>query len=389
MWTGMERTYKYRIYPTPAQAEVLNWNILLCQRLYNSALEERIRAFQAGASVNFISQCRAATMLRKENPEYQNVYSHALQDVLRRIDNAYRAFFRRLKAGEKPGFPRFKSFRRYHSITYDRYGFRLDNGRLNLTKVGDIRVFMHRPIEGTSLTCIIKRDAVGDWWACISSKIPDVPKVLLKSAVGVDVGLKSLYTTSDGEEVKPPKFLRRSEEKVKILQRRVSSKKKGSRNREKSVKDLAKVYRKIERQRDDFLHKQARSLVNRYDLIAFENLNIKGMQGNHHLAKSIGDAGWGKLIQYTTYKAVDAGKSVVLVDPSGTSQICAQCGAVVKKSLSVRFHVCPKCGFSADRDFNAALNIRGRIPAGCGELLKTPVEATPLSSPSGGGKRGP
>ena len=162
------------------------------------------------------------------------------------------------------------------------------------------------------------------------------------------------------------------------MQKKVSRAKKGSRNRAKCIKRLAKAHRKVERQRDDHLHKASRKLVEKADVIVFENLNIGNMRKNHHLARAISDASWGKLMQYTVYKAEGAGRSVCFVAPEHTSQICSRCGAMVKRSLSERLHVCTNCGFSADRDFNAALNILGRLPSGRGELLKTPVETMPL-----------
>jgi putative transposase len=194
----------------------------------------------------------------------------------------------------------------------------------------------------------------------------------------VDLGLKNLAVLSTGESILHPKFLRASETKIKIIQREVSRKKKGSNNRRKCARRLAKAHRRVERRRDDFLHKASRALSMKADAIVFENLNINGMLKNHHLAKSISDVSWGKLMQFTHYKAASAGGAVYYVNPSGTSQICSRCGETVKKSLSERNHKCPNCGFSSDRDINAALNILGRLPADSRKLLKTPVETMPL-----------
>jgi putative transposase len=384
----MERAYKFRLYPKREQVEQFDRTLMLCRRLYNNALEERITAYRmAGKTLNQYEQSRELVQVKTENPEYTELYSHSLQDVLKRLDKAYKAFFRRVKSGEEAGFPRFKSRNRFRSVTYDCYGFRLrDNGRLYATGIGEIRMFRHREIEGTPKTCNIKKDAVGDWWATITATIPDIPKRESKTAIGVDVGLKNLAMLSTGESIEPPKFLRASEDAIKIRQRDVSRKKKGGSNRRKCVKRLAKAHRRVERQRDDFLHKASRVLSHKADVIVFEKLNIQNMQKNHHLAKSIGDASWGKLMQYTTYKAVEAGGSVEFVNPNETSQICSRCGEIVKKSLSERFHVCTKCGFESDRDFNASLNILQRLGTGSVELYKTPVEMLPLPLPIGGGK---
>ena len=382
----MERTYKFKLYPKRKQVEVLDRTLMLCRHLYNDALEERIMAYKmAGKTLNQYEQSRELVQVKTENPEYMELYSHSLQDVLKRLDKAYRAFFRRVKNGETAGFPRFKGRNRFNSITYDGYGFRLrENGNLYATGIGTIRMFRHREIEGTPKTCIIKRDRVGDWWASISVALPDVPKLQSKTAIGVDVGLEQLAKVTDGTTIMPPKFLRASEEKIKILQRRKDRKVKGSQNRRKCVRRLAKAYRKVERQRDDYLHKASRALSQKADTIVFENLQIKNMVKNHHLAKSISDAGWGKLMQYTEYKAAEAGRSVVFVNANGTSQICSRCGEWVQKSLSERKHRCPNCGFSADRDYNAALNILGRLPSDRGELIKTPMEMLPPQLSEGG-----
>jgi len=385
----MERAYKFRLYPQQEQTIVLDRTLMLCRHLYNNALEERILAYgMAGKTINYYEQKRELVKVKDELPEYSDVYSHALQDVVSRLDKAYKAFFRRVKKGETAGFPRFKGRNRFNSVTYDRYGFRLrENGNLYATGIGTIRMFKHREIVGMPKTCTIKRDAVGDWWATITATIPDVPKREPKTAIGIDVGLKNLAMLSTGERIEPPKLLMASEEKIKIIQKGVSRKVKGSNNRRKCVRRLAKAHRRVERQRDDYLHKASRSLALKADTIVFENLNINGMLKNHHLAKSIGDAGWGKLMQYTAYKAEEAGGSVVFVNPNGTSQICSRCGEMVRKSLAERVHVCTKCGFSTDRDLNASLNILGRLGTGSVELHnKTPVEMLPLQLSKGGCK---
>jgi len=382
------KAYKFRIYPKREQIENLDRTLMLCRRLYNAGLEQRITAYERGHKLTYQKQQNELPNLKAEMPEYNGVFSQVLQDTLHRLDKSYSNFFRRVKEKKgKAGFPRFKPSNRYRSLTYPQAGFQIsDNGHLELSKVGTIRMFRHREIVGTIKTCTIKRDAVGDWYAVFTTELPDVPKRKPKTAIGVDVGLKQLAKVTDGTKIMPPKFLRASEEKIKIIQRDVSGKVKGSENRRKCVRRLAKAHRRVERQRDDFLHKASRSLSLKADTIVFENLNIQNMQKNHHLAKSIGDASWGKLIQYTTYKAEDAGRRVVFVNPNGTSQICSRCGTMVRKSLSVRVHSCPTCGFSADRDLNASFNILGRLPSDRGELLKTPVEMLPLQQPQGGCK---
>jgi putative transposase len=384
----MRRSYKFRLYPNREQVATLDRTLILCRHLYNAGLEQRITAYERGFKVSFSKQSDELPNLKVELPEYHEVYSQVLQDTLHRLDKSYANFFRRVKEKKgKAGFPRFKGQNRFRSITYPQTGFEiLPNGHLKLTKVGTIRMFRHREIFGTIKTCTIKRDAVGDWYAIVTTELPDVPKREPKTAIGVDVGLKNLVMASDGSTIEPPKFLRASEKKIRIVQREVSRKVKGSNNRRKCVRRLAKAHRRVERQRDDYLHKASKELSLKADTIVFENLNINGMKKNHRLAKSISDASWGKLMQYTAYKVEETGRTVAFVNPQGTSQICSRCGTTVKKSLLERTHLCPTCGFSADRDLNASFNILGRLHTDSVELLKTPVEMLPLPPLSGGGK---
>ncbi len=346
-----------------------------------------------GKRINYNYQQDQIPELKGGIIDYKNVHSQVLQDVARRMDVAYQNFFRRImekKSGkqQKAGFPRFKSRNRYNSITYPQSGFRiLDNGHVWLSKIGEIRMFMHRPITGTVRTLSVKRDNVGDWFITVTTdqntdNVPDAqygehhPHDFV-NPIGIDLGLKALITTSDGKQIEPSKFFRKSEKKLKRAQRDLSRKVKGSVKREKAGKRVAKIDRKIQRQRDDHAHKVSVDLITGHDLIVFENLNIEGMMQNHHLAKSIADASWNKLIQYTTYKAESAGREVVLADPRGTSKTCSRCGW--KKGslkLSERTFSCDSCGLIIDRDINAAINIRNRglIKVGRGTPEFTPVE---------------
>lgn len=384
----MEKSYKFRIYPNKEQVDKLEYTLSLCRKLYNMGLEHRILEYKSGNNISYLQQQNLLPKLKEELPEYNTIHSQVLQDVLRRLDRSYKNFFRRCKEKKKGvnikvGFPRFKSVNRFKSITYTQSGFRvLSNGHLKLSKIGTIRMFKHREIDGQIKTLTLKRDI--DWYAIFTVKKPNALKRKPETAIGIDMGLKSLVTLSNGEQIQPPKLLIKSEQHIKDLQRAVSRKVKGSNNRKKCVRKLAKAHRKVERQRDDFLHKLSKELSQKADIIVFEKLNIRNMKRNHHLAKSISDASWDKLMRYTTYKAEEAGGYVEFVNPKGTSQICSKCGAIVPKSLSVRFHRCSICGFSSDRDVNASLNILGRLPTGSRELLKTPVETLPLPSLRGG-----
>jgi putative transposase len=286
--------------------------------------------------------------------------------VLRRLDKTFTYFFRRLKKGEKAGYPRFKGKYRYDSFTYPQSGFALDyhNKKLRLSKIGSLTIKLHRPIptEGVIKTCTITRD-VDHWYACFAVKFPDPApgsQRELKKAIGVDVGLKSLLTLHNGETIDNPRWLRNSEKQLAKEQQRKDRKKKGSNNRHQQNRKVAQLHRKIRHQRKDFHHKLSRKLVDSYDLIVYENLTITNMVKNHHLAKSISDAGWGQLMWFTKYKAEEAGTLVEYVSAYNTTQLCSRCGKIVPKTLATRIHSCPYCGLVLARDHNSAITILNR-----------------------------
>jgi putative transposase len=357
----VSKTFKYKLAPTPVQERALARTVGLCNWLYNSALEQRIIAWKYHQkSVTRFQQEAELKDLRTAIPEFVGVHSHVLQDVLARLDKTYQAFFARRKSGGKGGFPRFQGSRRYRSFTYKEYhnGAYADNGVLVLSKIGRVKVIWSRPLEGTPKTVTLSREADG-WYACFSCA--DVPTVELPKTgneVGIDVGLKSFLTTSAGVPVSNPRWLRKMEKKLTWHQHQVSRRQKGSKRRKKAVAALAKCHQTVQRQREDFHHKQAMALIRQADVIYLEDLHISTMVKNHHLAKSSSDAGWGQFRAILTFKAECAGKLVVSVPPHYTSQDCSRCGMRVPKSLSVRTHVCPQCGLVMDRDENAAHNIK-------------------------------
>ena len=355
----MLRTYKFRIEPTEEQREKIKETLMYCRWLYNALLEQRITAYKkCGVSLTFYAQKKELPALKKVCEEYKGVHSQVLQNVVERLDKAYQAFFRRVKRGEKAGFPRFKGMNRYHSFTYPQSGFSLEGKYITLSKVGVVRIKLHRQMKGAIKTCtVIAKN--GRYYVCLSCEI-EIQTQATGKKIGVDLGGQSLTKTKNGEFHRAPKYLRKSERQLKRLQRIVSRRKKGSNRRKKAVALLSKKHEYIANQRRNNAHQVSRQLVNDYDLIAFEDLKITNMLKNHHLAKSIVDAGWNQLVQFTTYKAESAGKRVVLVDPRNTSQQCSNCGEIVKKTLAVRTHRCPACDFECDRDVNAAKNILKR-----------------------------
>ena len=355
----MKTAYKFRMYPNKQQEALLDVTLETCRHLYNTALADRKNAYeQEGFSRSYEDQAAILTLEKKDNPYLKGVFSQVPQDVLRRLDKAFKAFFRRVKAGENPGYPRFKGRGWYKSFTYPQVGFKLDGSKITLSKIGSIRIFKHREIEGKIKTCTIKKDHLGHWYATLVTDIEDIPLAEPKIAIGVDVGLKSLVALSNGTNIQYPRYYVQSQAKLAVAQRNLSRKKKGSANRRKARIKVAKISQRVQYLRDEFLHQVSRKIVDSADLIIFENLNISGMLKNHHLAKHIQDHAWGKLIQFTQSKAAKAGKIVELVDAKYTSQKCSQCGIMVPKTLAERTHACPNCGLEMDRDLNASLNIR-------------------------------
>jgi putative transposase len=377
------KTFKFRLQPSKSQRTKLKQTLEWCRLVYNSTLSTRKNAWEAEKrSVSLYDTNKMLTSWKGEYPDLKQVHSQVLQNVQERVDLAFQSYFRRVKAGaEKVGYPRFKGYGRYDSFTFKQSGFELLDNGVMVSKIGAIKIIQHRPIEGRIKTLNIQRDAVGNWYACFSCEVEPTPLPFNDLAVGIDVGLTTFATLSNGITYDNPRFFRRDEVELGRAQRRWDKDKTPQRR-----KVIAHIHQRIANRRKDFAHKLSRELVNSYGAIFFENLTIKNMmhtcptctpggrcQGNHRLAKSIGAAAWSQLIQYCTYKAVDAGRAIVLVDPRGTSQRCSGCGLVVQKDLSVRVHDCPSCGLVMDRDLNASLNIEALGLESLGYALKAPA----------------
>ena len=357
----MKKTYQFRIYPNKNHEVILNRTLGTCRYLYNNALAERKKQAELNrlrksfdvfpwGKPEWINKYDQMLDLTATKTEYQKeVYGQVLQDVLKRVDRSFKNFFNGF------GYPRFQGRNRYNSFTYPQSGFSIKDGKLNLSKIGTIKIILHRPIEGIIKTCTIKKD-IDQWYVSFSCEIEEPIPVEVKTKTGIDVGLIDLITLSNGEQIKPPKFLRELEDKLTQEQKRLSRKRKGSGKRNKQRVIVSKVHRKIRNQRKDFAHKTSKVLVDSYDRIVFEDLQIKNMVQNHRLAKSISDAGWYQLMQFTKSKAECAGKIVEFVNPAGTSQTCI-CGFRVPKDLSVRVHRCPSCGLVMGRDQVSAILI--------------------------------
>jgi len=357
-------TFQYRLYPTPAQATVMQYALDECRWLYNRLLEERKLAWeQTETSVGLYDQINRIGALKAERPALADVHSQVLQNVAVRIDLAFKAFFRRVKANDKPGFPRFRGYGRYDSFCYPSSGHKIDGRHVVLSKIGRVKAVIHRPREGKVKTCCVRRTATGKWYVSFACEMEDAPLAATENAVGIDVGLATFATFSDGSEVANPRFFRRDEKALAKAQRRLAQEPKTPKGqpltpaRRKRRKVVARVHERIANRRKDFAHQQSRRVVNQHDTIAVEGLSINRLVHNHCLAKSIADAAWSLFTSCLSYKAVSAGRRYIEVNPAYTSQTCSRCGHRQKMPLADRVYHCPRCHLDLSRDHNAAINI--------------------------------
>lgn len=358
----MKKTFRYRLLgnkQTLAKAD--NW-LMLCRRLYNAGLEQKITAYrQNKGRISCYDQMNQLPELKTEFPEYKEVGSQVLQNVLERLDSAYQGFFRRIRSGEKAGFPRFRGRDRYDSFTLKKTGWKLDGRYLTIRNIGRFKIRLSRSIEGDIKTVTIRKESE-KWYVCFSCA--DVPEKKLPQSdktIGLDVGIKSFLVDSEGDIVDNPKYLRQSKTLLRVRQRTLSRRVKGSGGRKDARLLVAKAHKKVRNQRNDFLHKVANHYIANYGTINIEDLNIKSMVKNHRLAKSISDSSWNKFFELLNYKAEEAGREVVRIPRfEPTSKTCSQCGVINQElKLSDRQWVCKSCGALHDRDYNAAKNIRG------------------------------
>ena len=355
----MRKTFLYKVrINQKTEKNCLNW-LELCRTLYNLGLEQRILIHkQRKQYVISYNQIKQLPSLKAEFPEFKAVGSQVLQDVLERLDRAFKGFFRQWKNEEKPGFPRFKGKGRYDSFTLKQAGWQLSGRYLDIKNVGRFKLYLSRPIEGTIKTITIRRKSTGDWFVAFScDNVPTKEFPMTNRDVGIDVGIKSFLVDSDGRIVENPKFFRQSEKLLRRRQRKLCRRKKGSNRRNKARILVSKAHEKITNQRKDFLHKTANYYVKEFNNIYIEDLKIHNMVKNKHLSKSIADSSWGMFFKLLTEKAEGAARQVIKVPPHNTSQICSICGEKVPKSLSVRTHDCHVCKTILDRDHNASLNI--------------------------------
>jgi putative transposase len=355
----IKRTYRYRIYPTVRLRRALEVQLGFACQLYNAALEQRRYSWRGRhQSVTLYQQFRELTAVRAAGLGPTNMSCSAMRDPLRRLDRAFAAFFRRVKAGDRPGYPRFRSARRYDSLTWDD-GWAVRDGRLALQGIGQIKVKWHRPLPPSAAvrTATVRRVA-GRWYACFSLRLSRTLQVAApgRPAVGLDLGIQHFATLSTGEQIAGPRAYRAASRQLRVAQRRLCRRQKGSHRRQKAGLLLARQHERIRNLRHDHAHKLTRRLVSDFGVIAVEDLKI-GALARGLLAKHVTDQGWAAFLTMLEYKAAEADTRLIRVSPRGTSQTCSGCGVVVPKPLLVRTHRCPHCGLDIDRDTNAALNI--------------------------------
>ena len=353
----VERTYKFRLFPSKTIAKKMEKTLNACKFLYNAELEYEKQSYFSYRKYVSREELNNLILSWKDiNPNLRFIHSQVLQNVSDRVDKSFKNFFNRIKHCKKAGFPRFKS--KYSSFTYPQSGFRLVGKNLKLSKIGAVNIKLHRKIKGRVKTLTIKKTPTNKWFACFSvEEKKELKKRKLDKCIGIDVGLYSFYADSKGNKIVNPRYLRRTEERLKFLQRKYSKKRKGSKNKKKLKLRIAKLHEKIVNQRNNFLHKQSRKLTDNYSSIAVERLSIKNMVKNHYLAKSINDASWRRFLQFLSYKVEETGGQIVEVEARGTSQRCI-CGNEVRKSLAMRYHRCYKCNRVLDRDVMSAIMIK-------------------------------
>ena len=374
------RTFEYRLRPTKAQEQALMRTLIASRKMYNACLEELITHYkETGKYMHLYEQDKHHG--KEAHPDLPAVL---VDTTLKRLHRSFTNFFRGLKEGRKIGFPRFKGANAWNTMQFRDAANCLDHGRFKapLQCGGRLRVIVHRPLEGTLKFARIVLRPSGWYLQCVC-ETPPHPLLKKENAVGLDMGIRSLVADSHGHLINNPKHARKTAKRLAHAQRNLARCKKGSHRRKKAKKKVARIHEHIANQRKDTLHKASRSYVDGYQVIAIEDLHVSNMVRNHCLAFAIADASWGMLRQYLEAKAESAGRQVIAVRPHYTSQNCSSCGESVEKSLSVRTHVCPFCGYMADRDENAARNILQR---GLQVLARTGPSSREREGPSSDGE---
>jgi putative transposase len=356
----MQKQFKYRIYPTKKQTRLLSETLEECRWLYNHLLQERREAYEhEQKTLSCFGQQRTYATLKEQRPSLNVAHSQVLQNVAIRVDVIFKAFVTRDKLGEELGFPRFKGSGRYDSITYPQIpnGCQIKDGKLFLSKIGYVKIELHRPLRGNPKACTISCSSTGKWYACFTTecepeRLPDTPE-----HVGIGCGLKTFATLSNEQEIDHPRFFQSEEKALARAQRRLAKAEKGSKLHQKRRKIVARVHERTIWRRENFTHQQSRSIVNHFGIICIEDLYANRIVHHHCLIKSIADAAWSAFFDQLTAKAVEAGRRLIKVNPAYIAQTCSKCGHRQKKPPAEHLLACPCCHQQIDCDLNAARNI--------------------------------
>jgi putative transposase len=370
----MLKTFKFRLYPNKSQKKLLQNYLNTCRWLYNYMLNLKRSIYKTdNISLSKYKMQKLLPLLKQTYPELKTIHSQILQDVTKRIDLAFQAFFRRVKSPEikNAGYPRFKGYNRYDSFTYKQSGFQLQDKQdnkhkyLQLSKIGKVKIKQHKYIDVNNIkTLTIWRNNLNHYYACFVVEVEEHPLPSTNNKIGIDLGIEKFATCSDNTTISNPKHMNKKLKSLQKQQKRYSKAKnnKDKKDMQKQKYRLAKIHNKIKNARKDFLHKISRKLINNNDIIIVEDLDIENMKENNYriLNRYIGDAGWNTFISYLLYKAEEAGRVIIKVNPRNTSKTCSSCGYINKElELKNRVYKCPQCNMELDRDYNASLNILG------------------------------
>lgn len=383
---AFNRNRKFRLYPSKTDEEELQSHMDICRQLYNHCLEQMNESDGIPAETKLQNQLPS---LKEEWPELSEVHSKVLQMVVKQLYSNLRSLAGKRNNGHKIGRLRYKGEGWWKTIEYNQSGFRIEEtdtrlDYLHLSKIGDIPIRLHRPLDGNVKGVIVKQYADGSWYAIFQIENEQEEQVAFEeqdriNAIGIDLGIENFIVDSDATRVAHPKNVEKSEERLKRAQRDLARKDKGSNNWERQRQHVAKLHNRVKNRRIDFLHKLSTAYVENYDVIAVEDLNVSAMMEDDMNSKNTADSAWRTFIQMLLYKAESAGTEIVLVNPANTTKECSQCGVETDKGLWQREHECPSCSYTTDRDYNAAQNIlkRGLEQAdslGTGQAEGTPVD---------------